>query len=131
MSTGGARAARQQFSRAGEVKVSAADALRRALFPPPPEDEGPSVIAQLADHVQNFEKEWQARKDAEAQAEADAAMTPAQWLIEALKGTQKTEDDDEEQPPTPIAPVLPLNGAALLRQAVSGATNATINGQRQ
>lgn len=66
------------------------------------------------------DREWQERYAAdkaerEAQ-EAEVELTPAQLLAMAIGG----HDNGGH---------LPLNGAALLRQAVGGAGNSTINGQ--
>ena len=89
MSTGGARAARQQFSRAGEVKVSAADVLRAALNPPPEEEpEAPVSWLDVARAAREGAEYAEARKAAEAQAEAEAAevaKSPAQRLMEAVR----------------------------------------------
>jgi hypothetical protein len=105
MTVGGARSARHQLRRTGEIKESAADVLRRALLGQQLVDDGPSIAAQLADHVRNFEAEGAAKKAAEAEAEACQALSPAQKLVRNIAGTA-----------TPI----PLNGPGVLKAVASG-----------
>ncbi|WP_322859550.1 hypothetical protein U8D42_17250 [Mycobacterium europaeum] len=66
------------------------------------------------------DREWQERYQAEKAErearEAEAQLSPAQRLARAIGGHN-------------TAGPLPLNGTALLRQAIGGAGNSTINGQ--
>lgn len=66
------------------------------------------------------DREWQARYEAEkaerGTREAEAQLSPAQLLANAIGG-HDTGDH------------LPLNGTALLRQAIGGVGSSTINGQ--
>lgn len=122
----GAQSARRALSGHGEVKGSAADALRAALNPPKePELEMSwfDIALELKRANDRFEAERQARAEAEAN-QPDPEKAASELLAEALRG-RAAGDNEPSGSPTGL---LPLNGAALLHQAVAGQGNYTING---
>ncbi len=119
---------------AGEVKPSAAQALKAALNPPQEPDKPMSwldVALELRRAGDAFEQEREARQ-AEAQAaEAALRVPPAQMLMEALRNANQAPAEASLVAPTAASPggALPLNGAALLQHAIAGIPGATIDGQ--
>lgn len=63
-----------------------------------------------------YQERYQAEKAQREAEEAEAQLTTAQKLTRAIGGQETGRH-------------LPLNGAALLRQVISGISNSTINGQ--
>jgi hypothetical protein len=128
--------ARRHLGRAGHVKPSAADVLRGVLSPQQEtRDDGPSIVELLADHVRNFDAEWAAQKEAEAEAERIKSLTPAQRFVENVAGSAPSGAGASgpstygATAPAGQAPHIPLNGAQVLAAALRGlGVNGTVNG---
>jgi hypothetical protein len=112
-------AAIRALSRRGEVKTSAADALRAAVSPP--KEPNPEMTwYEVALELKRANDAFEAQRQAEAEAEANRpppAQTAAQMLGAAIGGSSSG--------------TIPLNGAALLGSVIRGmgANGGTINGE--
>lgn len=88
----------------------------------PVEVDGRQALRDLAEWNRNlptYEAELKARREAQTEAERQAALTPAQRLAEALRGAAE---------PSPEG-YIPLNGAGVLKAVLSGLGGGTVDGK--
>jgi hypothetical protein len=126
--TRSSESARAQLSKAGNVRPSAAQALKAALNPPQ-EPERELSWLEIATELRRASEAFEAERAARLQAEAEApppGETAAQMLARALRGSATTQP--AEAPSGSVAPI-PLNGPGVLNAVVAGlGGNATIHG---
>jgi hypothetical protein len=125
--TRSADSARATLSKAGNVKTSAAQALKSAMLPPQ-EPEPELSWLEIATELRRANEAFEAEREARRKAEADAPppnQTAAQMLAAALRGSATTQP--AEAPSGSVAQI-PLNGPGVLNAVVAGlGGNATIH----
>ena len=128
----GAAHSRRALNSHGEVKASAADTLRAALFPPKepePEMSWLDIALELKRSNDRFEAEREAKRQAEAN-QPDPEKTAAELLREALTGQANPAQTAEGQAPQGTSPAhIPLNGPGVLNVILGAIPGATIDGQ--
>jgi hypothetical protein len=105
--TRSAESARATFGKAGNVKGSAADALRAALSPPA-EPEREMSWLDIATELRRASEAFEAER------------------ARALKGSETTEPAEGQ--PQATTPHTPLNGPGVLRAVLGAIPGATIHG---